>query len=106
MIFHHQWPGGSLTARLRQRERILKQEAAGTVVLLDLDSGQYFSLDGAGSRVWDLCDGRHAVAEIVGMVCGEYDAPAETIERDVLELLNDLADEKLLDEVTSKNPLA
>jgi coenzyme PQQ biosynthesis protein PqqD len=87
-----------LSARLRQRERILKQEAAGTVVLLDLDGGQYFSLDDAGSRVWDLCDGRRSVAEIVGILRGEYEAPAETIERDVIELLNDLTDEKLLDE--------
>jgi len=92
----------SLTARLRHRERILKQEAAGTVVLLDLDGGHYFSLDDAGSRVWDLCDGRHSVAEIVGIVRGEYEAPAETIERDVIELLNDLADEQLLDEDRSK----
>jgi len=92
----------SLTARLRHRERILKQEAAGTVVLLNLDGGQYFSLDDAGSRVWDLCDGSRSVAEIVGIVRGEYEAPAETIERDVIELLNDLADEKLLDEDRSK----
>ena len=41
------------------------------------------------------------VAEIIELVRGEYDAPPETVERDVMELLNDLADEKLLDEDSS-----
>ena len=36
-------------------------------------------------------------------LCGaSNEAPAETIERDVIELLNDLADEQLLDEDRSK----
>jgi hypothetical protein len=90
------------TARLRPRDRILKQEAAGTVVLLDLDGGQYFALDDAGSRIWDLCDGRQTAAGIVEIISGEYNAPAETIKQDVMELLQELADEKLLDQDNSE----
>src|ERR1700760_1677207 len=52
-------------SRPRRRERVLPQTAAGTLVLLDLDGGQYYSLDEVSARVWELCDGEHGVEGIV-----------------------------------------
>ena len=46
--------------------------------------------------MWDLCDGSRSVAQLVAVICQEYEAPAETIEVDVLELLTDLVHEKLV----------
>lgn len=92
----------SLTTRPQRKEAILKQEAAGTVVLLDVDGGQYYALDEVGGRVWALCDGRRTVSEIVALVSQEYDAPAQTIARDLVELLTDLANENLVGENTQK----
>lgn len=79
-------------------EGVLRQRASGTVILLHLDHGEYYSLNEVGGRVWDLCDGAHSVAEIVSLLCEEYEAPAEAIEADVIELLADLAHEKLVAE--------
>ena len=83
-------------SRLRRRDRVLTQRAAGTVVLLDLDGGQYYSLDEVSARVWEMCDGEHAVGGIVEAISAEYDAPVETIEEDVLAFLEEMLDEKLL----------
>ncbi|HEY3571629.1 MAG TPA: PqqD family protein [Thermoanaerobaculia bacterium] len=83
-------------SRPRKRERVLTQTAAGTLVLLDLDGGQYYSLDEVSARVWELCDGEHGVEGIVEMISAEYDAPAETIYEDVLAFLEEMLDEKLL----------
>jgi hypothetical protein len=80
----------------RRRERVLTQTAAGTVVLLDLDGGQYYSLDEVSARVWALCDGEHGVGGIVEAISTEYDAPVETIYEDVLAFLEEMLDEKLL----------
>jgi len=88
----------SMTACPRRNQQVLKQEAAGTAVLLDLDDGKYFSLDEVGGRVWDLCDGSRTVREIVTILGEEYDAPVTTIEQDVAELLGDLAKEDLISE--------
>ncbi|MGO9202504.1 MAG: PqqD family protein [Limisphaerales bacterium] len=85
-----------LATRPRRKERVLKQEAAGTAVLLDVDSGQYYAVNEVGGRVWDLCDGSRTLSEIAAIIGGEYDAPPETIERDVGELLTDLANEDLV----------
>ena len=66
------------------------------LVLLNPQSGQYYTLDEVGSRVWQLCDGAHTVSEVVAIIGQEYDAPGEVIKADVLELLTDLADEQLV----------
>mgnify|MGYP001019751219 CR=1 FL=1 len=87
-----------LDYRPRRDERVLQQEAAGTLVLLCLESGQYYSLDEIGGRIWALCDGGHTAAEIAARLVEEYEAPAETIQDDVLALLTDLANENLVGE--------
>ena len=88
----------SLTACPQRQRQIIKQEAAGTVVLLNLDDGKYFALDEVGGRIWGLCDGSRTVSEIARLLGDEYEAPAETIEQDLTELLSDLAHEKLVAE--------
>lgn len=80
----------------KHSEKILVQEVNGTVVLLSSESGEYFALDEVGGRVWELCDGLRSVSDIINVVCAEYDAPPETIQADVLELLGELTSEKIL----------
>jgi len=76
---------------------VLVQEMNGTRLLLDPETGNYFTLDEIGSRVWTLCDGREAVA-IADELSAEYDAPSSQIRDDVLELLRELASERLIRE--------
>lgn len=83
-------------SRLRRRDRVLVQRAAGTLVLLDLDGGQYYALDEVSARVWELCDGDHGVGTITEAIGAEYDAPVETIYEDVLAFLEEMLDENLL----------
>jgi hypothetical protein len=80
----------------RQRDRVLAQHADDSVVLLDLDGGEYFTLNEVGSRVWELCDGSHSILQMIAILAEEYDAPEHEIERDVERLLAELADEKLV----------
>jgi hypothetical protein len=83
-------------SRLRRRDRVLTQGAAGTLVLLDLDGGQYYALDEVSARVWELCDGELGVNAIVAAIGEEFDAPVETIREDILGFLQEMLDEKLL----------
>lgn len=63
----------------------------GEVVLLNVMSGQYYSLDAVGSRVWELIPQEGAV---LGTVCAtlaqEFDAPLEQIQQDVDTLMGHL----------------
>ena len=89
----------ALTSQLKHQERVLKQEAAGTVVLLTLDGGQYYALEGSGGRAWELCDGHRTVSEIAAILAGEFDASSANIASDLIALFTDLANENLAREI-------
>ncbi len=67
-------------------------------MLLNVRSGEYYTLDELGGRIWDLCDGIHSAGEIASLLAADYDAPAATIESDVLELVAELRREAMLDQ--------
>jgi hypothetical protein len=87
----------TLTSRPKRQERILEQAIAGTAVVLDLEAGNYYALDGTGARAWELCDGRRDVSEIAAILGNEFDAPGEAIEHDLIELFTELLNEKLVE---------
>jgi len=91
--------GGSdtvLAERVRREEGILAQEAHGQTVLLRLEDGGYYALDEVGAMIWEMCDGQRAVAEIVALLCEEFDVPERIVQADVLEFIDDLRRERLL----------
>ena len=67
-----------------------------SLVLLNPQSGEYYTLDEVGSRIWELCDGTRTISQIAALIGQEFAAPIEVIEKDALELVKDLAEEKLL----------
>lgn len=83
-------------SRPLRQVQVLMQETAGEALLLHLDSGQYYSLDEVGGRIWSLCDGSRTVREIATWLAEEYDQSPDVIEADVLELLQELADEQMV----------
>ncbi|MGO8871769.1 MAG: PqqD family protein [Acidimicrobiales bacterium] len=74
-----------------RRDRVMMQQVEGDSVLLDIDTGEYFSLNEVGGRVWELCDGTRSVESIADAICTEYDVERATAMRDADELLADLA---------------
>ena len=77
--------------------RVVARQVNGTTILLHPDTGQFYTLEAVGARIWDLCDGSCTVSRVVTVVGEEYDAPLETIRADVVELLTDLERERLVD---------
>ncbi len=80
----------------KRREGVAAQVADGEAVLLDIESGEYFSLNPVGSRIWELCDGTRSTAEIVSVICGEFDVAEDVATADAREILDELQNEKLV----------
>jgi hypothetical protein len=80
----------------RRQEQIIAQKGAQEVLLFNMDDGSYYALNEVGNRIWELCDGTHGMAEMVCMLTKEYGIPAEIIETDILELLDDLRSKNLI----------
>lgn len=66
-------------------------------VILGAQAGQYFGLSDVGARVWELVQTPHDVAAICAQICAEYDVAADTCERDVIALLEELREKGLVD---------
>ena len=81
---------------LKRREGVAAQVVDGEAVLLDIESGEYFSLNSVGSRIWELCDGTRSTAEIVLVICGEFDVAEDVATADAHEILDEFQNEKLV----------
>jgi hypothetical protein len=85
-----------LESQPQRKGGVLTQEASDSLILLPVENGEYFALNEVGARVWELCDGSNSVSEMVDVIGREYNAPLEVVTTDVLEVLTDLMNEKLL----------
>jgi len=67
-------------------------------VILGLADGVYYGLDAVGARVWSLLAAPRRVSEIVDAVTEEFDVDRQRCEYDVLALLGELAEHRLIRE--------
>lgn len=85
-----------LTARFRPKANVLVRELDGEAVLLDLDTGRYFTLNPTGRRIFELLDGEQTLAEVLELLLQEFDATRAKLEGDLLELVAELGREGLI----------
>jgi hypothetical protein len=87
-------PSGNIVARLIEGEIIIVPLVAG---IGDLD--ELFSVNDCGKAIWDKLDGRTTLDHIVSLLSEEFDAPRETIERDVRGFIGELLRRKMIVDV-------
>ncbi len=80
----------NLTQTANISDEAITQEVRGELVILDLRSEQYFSLDEVGARAWQLLVRGHSVAAVIGALVEEYDVDTQILEADIVELIGAL----------------
>ena len=65
-------------------------------VLLDLESGSYYTLNEMGNFVWSLLDGKTNPAQLAQAVTEKYEVDSETAGNDVRDLILRLRKEGLI----------
>jgi len=68
----------------------------GESVVLNLDSGIYFTLNTTGTAVWERIDGATSLEEIGRGLCEQFEITVEQARRDLLELTQTLLNEGLI----------
>ncbi|MFT3841407.1 MAG: PqqD family protein [Myxococcaceae bacterium] len=58
--------------------------------MLVADTPQLRGVNETAARVWELIDGQRPVSSICEAIAGEFDAPREQIDRDVVGFLEQL----------------
>lgn len=82
--------------RPKRSQDVIAQQGSNAMLLLNMVDGSYYSLNEVGGRIWELCDGTRTVAELISTLAIEYDAPTQTLEVDILELLEGLRSKDLV----------
>jgi hypothetical protein len=75
---------------------VMFQEVGGEAVLLDLRSEKYLGLNETGTRIWQLLQQSGDLHRVLERMLAEYDVDARQMERDLVELVGQLADAGLV----------
>jgi hypothetical protein len=66
------------------------------IVVMRLDTGDFFSLTGTSAAIWQLIDGKRDRAALLEALAEDYDADAPSIADDLDEFIKALAEQGLL----------
>ncbi len=75
----------------------VSSDLAGESIILNLKSGTYYGLNEVGSSIWKLIQEPKAVSDICESILDEYEVDAQTCEKEVQSLINDLLDAQLVE---------
>ena len=68
----------------------------GSGLLFDPETATAYPITPSAMRIWEMCDGAHAVPAIVDELEASYEMDRATLERDALLLLADFAEKRLV----------
>ena len=80
-------PQVELASVLARNEAIVFTDLDDTIVMMDVDEGQYYELDPVAARIWALLETASPASELCETLSKEYEVDAETCQQDTLEFL-------------------
>lgn len=83
--------------RIKARDSVLSRQLENEAVLLDLERGTYFGLNEVAGAIWEMIGRGATVGEIRAEVLDRYEVDPLDLERDLEQLVADLAQRGLID---------
>ena len=84
------------TSWISRNEAIVFTDLDDTIVMMDVDEGQYYELDPIGARIWNLLENGRSAAELCDALAGEFDVDPDTCRHDTLEFLQSASDLRIV----------
>ncbi len=75
----------------------LSTKLSGEAVILGLEDGIYYGLDGPGARIWELLQQPAMLGDVAETICAEFAVGRDAATRDLLSLADDLLTRGLLE---------
>jgi hypothetical protein len=86
----------NLDTKLSIPPQVMSRLVGDETVLLDLESGIYFGLDGVGKRIWESVGEGLSLAETAGAIASEFEVEETQAQADLIEFATDLVERGLL----------
>jgi hypothetical protein len=79
-----------------RNEEPVAVEVDRTIVMMSIDQGMYFGLQGTGSKIWSLLEQPRAVTDVCVALVNEFDIDPVDCQREVLGFLEELRTAQLI----------
>lgn len=93
----------NISSKVRRCAKVLEAEVDGEIVVMSAVSGGYCGLDDIGTEVWRRLAQPAAVGELCVALADIFDGDTATMERETIELLQQMADQKLIETIANEN---
>ena len=85
-----------VTVKPRQNPDMTYQKVGEEAILINLNTGAYYSLNDTGTLFWELLDGDRSIADCARQIAADYDVEPDIVEEDLIELATDFQKEGLI----------
>jgi ornithine carbamoyltransferase len=89
--------GMDLTQKIIFSESVFAQEVDGEMVLLDMNSENYFGLDEVGTTIWQAMQEKEVLQEVYDAMLEQYEVEPEVLEKDLLDFVRKLDESGLIE---------
>jgi ornithine carbamoyltransferase len=77
-------------------ETVFSQEVDGEMVLLDMNSENYFGLNAVGTDIWLAMQKKETLAEVFVLLLEQYDVEEEVLKKDLVAYVKKLQENGLI----------
>jgi len=81
---------------LTRAESVTFEVVADEAILIDINTGTYFSLNEVGTEFWQMLDGKQTVEQHATVIANKYEVETSMVVTDLLELAEEMAKDKLI----------
>ncbi|MGH7801957.1 MAG: PqqD family protein [Thermodesulfobacteriota bacterium] len=86
----------NLSDRFKVNHEVIHETIDDEVIIVNLVSGIYYSLDKTGTVIWNYIERNESIGEMINNINSNYDCNLEELKNTLSELLTALKDEKLI----------
>ena len=86
----------NLNQKITFAETVFAQEVDGEMVLLDMESENYFGLDEVGTDIWQAMQEKETLKEVLEVLLEQYEVETEVLERDLSDFVGKLVESGLV----------
>ncbi|MCA9999064.1 MAG: PqqD family protein [Anaerolineales bacterium] len=80
---------------LKRASHVTFEVVAGEAILIDMNSGSYFSLDEVGTVFWKMLDGVHTLGQLAAEIAAEYNQRTERYVKGLQEVSSGFSEEQV-----------
>ena len=85
-----------LNQKISFPDTVFAQEVDGEMVLLDMDSENYFGLDEVGTSMWQAIQSKENLKEVLEVLLEQYEVEEEVLKKDLVTFVDKLQESGLV----------